>query len=215
MSHARYTARLRLSLVLAAVAGIIADPSRADLGWAELPPMARAEGGAVYDPALDRVVIVGGLNDVIIATPDAPGTFVAMIPSVLLPPTIEYASPMTTSGIYDAKRDRILFVTAVSDSYYGSLEVWALQLGAHPSWVRLSTATSTWPYMSSFSIALDTRRDRLLIYGGAQSYRGGGGHSRGDLGAFDLATNRGWYALSPVNPLAGPLDRFGHGAVYD
>ncbi len=186
-------------------------------GWTEQAPMARSRSGAVYDSLHDRMVIISSFDDVVTATLDAPTTFARIRP--LWTPTSGMLSEQATtrSAIYDSRRDRILVTSSAYDPVIGEsyLALWALKLDPTPVWTNLSASYHSWPSYSNFSLVLDTNRDRLVIFGGVESFSFHD-ESVSSLGIFDLATNSGWSTLTSVNPPAeGPGDRYGHGAIYD
>ena len=116
--------------------------------------------------------------------------------------------------MYDAGQDRLFAVTReYSGGLFGyfQLGVWVLSSDPTPHWQRYGQAGGTGNY--GYALVLDTRRDRLVLYGGAYETRSGSIYATSTLIAFDLATEGGWYELVAAG--GGPGDRAGVVAAYD
>jgi hypothetical protein len=121
------------------------------------------------------------------------------------------------SGVYDAARGRILVyggnVAAPVDCmprYELVDELWAFHLDC-ASWERLSPSGGP-GIRARHATALDTRRDRMLFFGGRTREGLGSYTNYDDVWAFDLATDT-WTQLETSG--TGPSPRSSAVAVYD
>ena len=112
------------------------------------------------------------------------------------------------SAIYDPVRDRM--VVFGGEHYYSGYldEVWALSLAGAPAWTQL-TPTGTPPNARSYHSAIyDPVRDRMVVFGGADS-----AVTFNDVWALSLAGTPAWTRLTPTGaPSSG---RYAHSAIYD
>jgi galactose oxidase-like protein len=178
-----------------AVTGGVADqgPTASSLSystaaWVELPPPVRYGAIAVYDSAADRLVIGGGSVG-ILSSSDAWALDLAM-PSKWQrwPIGGETPTPVGRAATaVDAVHRRMFLVDQVRDprisDWIGDVHI--LDLTAAPAWTRIRPpSTSHSPFIrSSASLVYDTRRDRLVLYGGW-----GARGPLGDVWSFDLKT---------------------------
>jgi hypothetical protein len=164
---------------------------------------------AVYDPVRDRMIAVGGNDNpgALVFSLDSPGGWSVLRAGGEGPP-----APLIGHGaVYDAKRDRVLVyggsilsTTALEDATR------ELSLAGTPRWSLLPAAPGEGQPCVLFSLVLDSRRDRLLLFGGQDA----GGTLRNDvwqLGLADPAAN--WERVDVSGP--GPSPRVLHDAVYD
>jgi hypothetical protein len=111
------------------------------------------------------------------------------------------------AAIYDATRDRMLLCGGF-DFTLSRNDVWALRLSDPPLWTRLSPTGTPLNGRGGHTVVRDSRRDRLLVFGG-----GNFGGLFGDTWALALADPPAW---SKISPLHSPPDvRSGHTAIRD
>ena len=109
---------------------------------------------------------------------------------------------------YDPVRERLLMFGGWNgSSYFG--DVWALALSGTPAWTQLSPGGTAPPSRAYHTMTYDPIRDRMLIFGGAQT----GGTFLQDVWALDLAGGTSWVPLAPAG--TPPPARYGHAATYD
>jgi hypothetical protein len=122
--------------------------------------------------------------------------------------------------IYDPLRDRIIVSGGYRDRTAGdfcgtnySNGTWALPLSGEPRWTLLASNT---PQGTGFSLAYDSRRDRLIRYGGSSSCNTCGG-ATSQVFTLDLATPGAWteMVVPPPIGMSPPRARDFHMAVYD
>ncbi len=119
----------------------------------------------------------------------------------------------TPIAFFDARRERILMLGGITNGHYPVRvpDFWILSLADPPSWINVSDSTPLG--VREFSPPIhDSRRDRVLFFGGCQRYHLGSCTPFGDLWALDLAS-LAWDELAPSGPLPAP--RFGHAAAFD
>jgi hypothetical protein len=184
--------------------------------WQQLPPpSARYLHAAVYDPVRDRMVVFGGystrdlVNDVWVLSLAGTPEWSQLSPAGT-PPSARHL----LSAIYDPVRDRIVLFGGL-DRAIGYLDdVWALSLGAIPSWSRI-VPTGTGPSARArHSAVYDPVGDRMIVFGGYHAgYRGAGAGPLNDTWAMSLSDPPAWTPLSPAGP--APSARYDQSAVYD
>jgi hypothetical protein len=186
--------------------------------WASLAPSApaRERASGVYDHVNNRLVVFGGA--------DASGARADVWELALASGrwsqwTVAGTPPSARGGqstIYDPVRNRMV-IFGGDDGVIYSGEIWALSLGGSPSWTHLipvsppgsesPTGLPTPMPRSGHSAIYDSRRDRMVIYGGTSLI----GNPLSDAWSFDFSTSH-WTQLSPG---IGPGQRSRHAAVYD
>jgi hypothetical protein len=171
------------------------------------PPTPRRGHAAVYDAVRDRMLVFGGydnnyLSDVWALNLTGTPTWMKLAPSVAQP------SPRyCASAILDPVRDRlVIFGGDTGPSRVN--DAWALSLGFGSSWTRIVTTASPGP-RAGHSGVYDAQRDRLVIFGGYNSYS----TFMADTWALSLAGSPAWTDLSPGGD--APPGRYFHSGVYD
>ncbi len=104
--------------------------------------------------------------------------------------------------VYDPLRNRLLAIGNADVNAIGSLEdVWEMPLSGARTWHRLDPAGPHPTWRRRYSLVYDTRRDRVLLFGGTKDYTRGAdcGLSRDDVWALDLAGGPQWELLTPEN----------------
>ena len=120
-----------------------------------------------------------------------------------LPPPLVQETP----GVYDPVRQSLLFFGG-SNQGRVSNALWELSLSGTPTWTLLQTAGTPPSPRSGHVLLYDSRRERLLLFGGADSI------THNDAWALDLtAVPPDWGQGLPTGPL--PARRAYATAVYD
>jgi len=115
------------------------------------------------------------------------------------------------AGVFDPSSERILyFFTEWDGSQFTDWTTWALSLGDTLRWERLETVGGP-PDRGDASVIFDTRRDRVVMFGGRRS-EADGVHMLNDVWSVSLGDLR-WQRLTPAG--AQPPARADHAAVYD
>jgi len=161
---------------------------------AEQGPSVRGEAGAVFDRLTKRIVLAGGVSYEMVALPNGQST--ASVQRKNLPQDTwawdgQVWSAINAGGIsrfgpmaVDPLSGSLLRIGGESDSsYHGDL--WRLE---REGW-RLVAGAAV-PPRHGGAVALDTRRKRLVLFGGAPK----GGGSLGDLWEWDGAR---WQEIKP------------------
>jgi hypothetical protein len=123
--------------------------------------------------------------------------------SELPPPELQEAP-----AVYDPVRQSMLIFGGRTNNGVSSNEVWELSLAGAPTWTILETSATKPPPRSGHVLLFDSRRERLLLFGGADSI------TRNDCWALDLTvTPPEWGQGLPTGTL--PSRRGYCSAVYD
>lgn len=212
------------ALLLLAVVFLVPAPSRAstaadDGAWSMLSPagpspVERYGHTVVRDPIGDRMVVFGGygsggrLNDAW-ALPLAGLPQWSQLAPAGTPPDARFRH----SAIHDPVRGRMIVFGGYGGTDVGYTgphfdDVWALSLGATPTWTQL-TPSGTPPAARQMHTAIyDPVGDRMVVYGG----RNGSTYYE-DVWALSLGETPAWTQLAPGGTPAG--QRCGHTAIYD
>jgi hypothetical protein len=134
------------------------------------------------------------------------------------PPTPRYRSVrggppagFPVAGIFDPSSERILYFFSDWDgSRFTDLTTWALSLGDTLRWERLETLGGP-PDRGGTSMIFDTRRYRIVMFGGMRS-NADGPPNLDEVWSLSLRDLR-WLRLTPAGEQ--PPARFDHTAVYD
>ena len=192
-----------------------------DAQWSELvsaPPScsARTEQAAVYDPLRHRMIVFGGelggalLGDVwTFGLQDSSG-WAQLVPSGAPP-----VSRAEFTAIYDPIRDRVLIFggfTNVAGVVTPLNDTWALSLSGTPAWAPLNPAGAPPPARGWHTAIHDPLRDRMIVYGGANTWSCWG-EVFGDVWALSLSETPTWTPLAPAE--TPPPARCDHAAIYD
>jgi galactose oxidase-like protein len=180
-----------------------ATPEWNALAPATFPPE-RSSDVTVLDPIRRRIVVFGGqlrygtrANDTWILPLGSVDGWTPLATSGTTPPTRS-----GSAGVYDPARDRILVFGG--DMSAPDDVVWSLAPGT-AEWSALPTTGAPPSPRSGHSLVYDTRRDRLLLYGGK---------NLDDLWSLSLAAAPAvWKQLSPAG--SPPPPAVSHAAFYD
>jgi len=175
-------------------------------------PSPRSDHSAVYDPNGDRMVVYGGASgpsdfgDVWTMSLGAAPAWTKQIPTGGPPPTRSDAM-----AAYDPLHGRmVVFGGFAQGDLSFRNDTWALQLAGASAWTQLTTFGATPSGRSGSGAALDTRRQRLLVFGGSGSF--GGSLRTNETWGLDLATGA-WSQLAPAGFI--PAMRSGGIAAFD
>ena len=163
------------------------------------PPSPRLFAGAVYDPARDRMVVIGGtpkaLNDVWELS------FRTEVPSwnELFPTGVPPGPRYGHTATYDPAYDRVVVFGGANPGTGGEFgDLWELSLGK-PTWRRL-TAQGTPPAPRVYtSSVLDLPRRRLVLLGGNDR----SDPHYADVWSLSLDGSPTWERLSPLGSTPG------------
>jgi hypothetical protein len=161
------------------------------------PPPA-AKGQAVYDPALDRMILFQGdqgaqhISVWKLTLGEAQAWWSALAVSGTPP---SYSPFRAFNAVLDSRRDRIV-VTPAS----------ALTLGKHPAWIPLDADPIVFVDWPGITTIYDPVRDRLVMYGGVW-------YEAGIILTLDLGNPVAWSSHS--YPGAPPPGRIGATAIRD
>lgn len=104
------------------------------------------------------------------------------------------------SAIYDPERDRMLL--------YQDQQLWAYSFHDHGGWTRVATSGNPPPARSQHATVYDSKRNRMIVYGG----KGSAGKYLADAWALTLGKDPEWCQI--VTRDEGPA-RAGAAAIYD
>ncbi len=185
-------------------------PSWTQLAPAGLLPARRFAHAAIHDQQRDRVIVFGGfrgpdyalLNDVWELSLGSSPTWTQVLPSGTAP------SPREGFAlVYDPTGDRLILFGGYDGSHFLA-DVWVLTLAGAPTWSRIEPAGSPPAGRNHPLWAYDSRRSRMIIFGGFD-----GSNYLGDAWSLSLAPDPVWAPVTAAGP--APLARREGSAVYD
>jgi hypothetical protein len=175
------------------------------------------QGCAVYDPIHRQILVFGTYaferdqleNDLWALSLSAPAHWTLLEPSGTRP------SPQTMStAIYDPVRQRMVMFGGYdrerNTGGHSRREVWALTLTDSLAWVQLSPRGDTLQPRHACAAAYDSRRDRMIVFGGEND--AGGDPILRDTWALQFGDSLDWSQLEAQNP---PSPRATTTTVYD
>ncbi len=189
--------------------------------WTPLSPTNAGPGqriapSAVYDPARDRLIVVGGTYA---------GSFLADAWALSLGPSPTWSLISTGSGgpsghydqqlVLDTPSDRLLMFVGYDFPYVrgAPAAVWSMPLAPAPAWSHVAVAEAP-PQRFGESVTFDpVRRELLMCWGWDHNATGYGGRSFPDAWALTVAGTPRWDDLSPSG--SPPPSRLAHSAIYD
>ena len=171
------------------------------------PPAPRRAMSLTYDPVGDRLIVIGGydevqfMNDVWALSLSGTPAWQRLLPSgAVLPARFGHTAS------YDPARREIVVFGGYNGAFLGDMYV--LSLTGTPAWSSVSPTPR--PSTRDFhTVAFDPPRARLILIGGNRPPGG----ALGDLWALNPAT-RTWTDMTPPQP-AWPRNRLGTFAVHD
>ncbi len=183
------------------------NPTWSQLAPTGTPPSPRAWHVAVVDRARNRMIVHGGV---------AGGTRFADTWALSLGATPAWtllatagSAPARSShcGRYDAAGDRLVVFSGLDGAGAARGDVWALTLGATPTWSTLAPSGTPPSARYGASARYDALRGRALFFGG-----GTGAPNTNETWALSLTGAPAWTLLPAPNP---PQGRQFHSATYD
>ncbi|MEQ1832386.1 MAG: kelch repeat-containing protein [Candidatus Eisenbacteria bacterium] len=115
------------------------------------------------------------------------------------------------SAIFDLARNRIVVIGGISSSLGTTLnDVWALSLGATPTWTRLTPTGSPPSRISGHAAAYDRVNDRIVCFGGSLFQPG----SSSPVWTLSLAGDGHWEPLVPGG-VGAPSNTENPTGIYD
>ncbi len=178
------------------------------LAPAGAPPSPRQYASGIYDPVGDRVLLYGGM--------DLSGVRngvhqLSLTPSPAWSTIAASGGPAGRAGasaIYDEPRRRMVLFGGIDSLGNHTNETWALSLPGL-AWTHLATTGTPPGARWKHTAVYDSRRGRMLVFGGRVTSA-----DSADTWELDLAASPpAWTRLAPGADL--PLFRSEAGAVYD
>ena len=112
------------------------------------------------------------------------------------------------SALVDPAANRLLVYGGTGYRLKGDSAVWQLPLVGSSHWSRLASGAQSPESRSFHSAVYDSRRRRMIVYGGMTQYG-----PLGEVWAFPLDGSSGWARIETNG--VQPVARSGHVAVYD
>lgn len=166
-----------------------------------VPPIARSEHSAIFDPLNQRMIIYGGGFD------EVWSLFLGAAPawSHIL---VAGVSPGVRSGqaaVYDPIRQDMIVMGGYTTTYQN--DVWKLPLSGTPVWTNITPGGTVPGTRHQHTMVYDSLRDRFVVSGGATTIR------RRDVWALTAGPVASWTLVSNVLEL--PISAEYCSAIYD
>jgi hypothetical protein len=174
------------------------------------PPEPRCYQSVIYDPIRDRILMFGGSYLAATFADDFTYTLSLAVPigwggfKINSGPVLRRSDH---SAIYDPVRDRMLLFGG-TDGTSKLNDTWGQSLDGMTPWTTLAPLGQPPSRRAGHSAIYDPLRDRMIVFGGADS-----AGSVNDVWALSLAGVPEWTLLAPTG--TPPSARYGHGAIYD
>ncbi len=174
-------------------------------------PSPRGGHVAIYDPEGQRMIVFGGYDGV---TP--PGNRIGDTWELSLSGTPTWTQLSTGPGpnprssataVYDAQHHAMVVFGGTDPNYYN--DTWRLSLDGTPSWSLINPSGTLPGPREEQSAVYDSKRDRMVIFGGYNSSL----INYGDLRSLDLGDSPAWSQPAPIG--VPPSARWGMKALYD
>ncbi len=170
-------------------------------------PGARSGHAVLYDSRRDRFVVMGGAYSSIdsavwIFRPAAVHHWQAV--RALRAPSMWFDTTYPIASVYDSLADRIIV--------FDGGQAWSTPAAEPRSWSALGplAPTDTVRLGVGASVALDTRRNRLIVSGGWLPYAHSAGFTQNGVWALSLGPTPSWSLLGLL-----PMGSAGHASFYD
>jgi hypothetical protein len=183
-----------------------ASPAWTKLSPLGPPPPPRYGAAGVYDSAGDRLVIFGGIGDVVLG--DVWALSLSGTPAwSQLSPTGTPPAPRFLAG---STRNPLTNQMVIFGGTDGSLfqDAWTLSLSGFPAWAPIGASGAPPSARYEPTVIYDQTRDRLVLFGGFD-----GTTFCGDTWALSQTGAPAWTRLLPTG--TSPTPRDGHTAIYD
>jgi len=172
--------------------------------WTPLSPTSAPEGRqfhtANYDPVSDRLIVFGGSSGPILSDT---WTLPLAAPTQWIP--LSCTRRWGHLAFYDPARQRMDVFGGQDDALYN--DVWDLPLTGTPAWERLAPAGTRPSARALMAGVLDTKRDRMVIFGGRDSVL------QNDSWELTFSGQLSWNPLAPTG--TPPSPREDCGSAYD
>jgi hypothetical protein len=183
--------------------------------WTQLnptgvPPSGRWIHTAIYDPALDRMIVFGGQdgpyasnfrNDVWALSLRGTPAWTQLTPDGTPP-----SQRGSHTAIYDPAHFRMVVFGGDNGVHFN--DVWALSLARSTAWVQLTLAGTPPSERDRHTAIYDPVRDRMVVFAGLDN-----ASPRNDVWTLSLAVYPVWTQRTPDG--TPPSRRGGHTAIYD
>ncbi len=181
--------------------------------WTQLlpegaPPHSRGFHQAIYDPAMDRMVVFGGYDNTNYYN-DAWELTLAGTPRwTQLAPGAAPSARTGATAIYDPDRRRMVVFGGYTGSGVALNDTWVLSLSGSPVWTQLSPGGTLPVGRVWHSAVYDQVRDRMVVFAGSA-----GCCQANDTWALSLSDGGTWSLLAVGG--TPPIERWGQSAIFD
>lgn len=174
-------------------------------------PSYRTAHAVVHDSRRDRFLVVGGSyaagdSATWIFQPEGDPRWRAVRTPHVPYPSLNYNAEHARQTVYDSLADRVVF--------FDGAQAWSMPADVRGSWTRLGPILPNreWPDGGGpgSGVALDGRRNRLIVTGGFESVPHSWGYSLSGVWILPLEPDSTWRRLGDL-----PASSFGHAAYYD
>ena len=165
-------------------------------------PTGRTDHAAAYDSRRRRMLVHGGSptgdRDIWALWLNDPPRWEKLTTSGTRPPALA-----GHSAVYDSAGDQVFLYggTDTRGNYFSGL--WRLRLSGTPTWELVTGGTSAPPPISSHAAVVDSRRHRMLLFGGWR-YSSPTPYATSDLWELSLDSPNPWRLMSPSGPPPQP-----------
>lgn len=142
--------------------------------WSELvpdgtPPSRRISHTAIYDPVRDRMIVFGGIDDVLRNDVWSLSFADTLAWTELTPAGTPPLERYIHTAVYDPTRDRMLVFGGFDVAGYAN-DTWALSLAGSTAWTELQPGDPLPNGRQGHAAVYDSTGDRMVVFGGFGSY---------------------------------------------
>ena len=171
-------------------------------------PGARSGHAVIFDSRRDRFLVIGGDyssadSSIWIFRSEEDQPWLALRTGTA--PYPGFNAALSQVAAYDSLGDRVIA--------FDGHQAWSMPAQEPGAWVQLGPAAATgWPSQVGMGagVAIDSRRNRLIVSGGYAPYAHSAGFSLTGVWTLSLDANPAWSHLGDL-----PTSSYGHAAVYD